>query len=88
MRLILGEHIQPYRYAFGTAAALVAVNPSILNNGTKAESILLPLWNETKIAEIEQRPILELVELGLKSMRRWVAEGYPNLDDFYHSMKP
>ncbi len=87
MRLITGENIMPYRYAFGTAAALVAIDPSILNSGGKAEEILYPIWSGTTIEEIKRRQILELVESGFKSLRRWVAEDYPNLDDFYHSLK-
>jgi mannitol-1-phosphate 5-dehydrogenase len=87
MRLILGEHIVPYRYAFGTAAGLVAIEPSILHSTAKAKDVLLPIWGDTKIKETERQQILELVERGLQLLRRWVAEGYPNLEDFYASMK-
>jgi mannitol-1-phosphate 5-dehydrogenase len=87
MRLILGEGIQPYRYAFGTAAALVAIDPSIIQSAAKADSLLLPIWKGTPIETTEQNQILEFAELGLNALRRWVAEGYPNLDEFYRSMK-
>ncbi len=86
MRLSLSQNIQPYRYAFGTAAALAALEPSILHNKTKAEHILLPLWDGTNMVETEQRQVLELVERGLQALRQWVAEGYPNLDAFYSRM--
>ncbi|MEP6989175.1 MAG: hypothetical protein ABI970_26475 [Chloroflexota bacterium] len=83
MRLSLSQNIQPYRYAFGTAAALAALEPSILHNTAKAEHILLPLWDGTNMVETEQRQVLELVERGLQALRQWVAEGYPNLEAFY-----
>ncbi len=87
IRLILGENILPYRYAFGTAAALVAVEPSILSSMAKADHILLPLWNGTKRGETEQHQVLELIDLGLNFLRRWVAEGYPNLEEFCRGMR-
>jgi mannitol-1-phosphate 5-dehydrogenase len=87
MRLILGEGIQPYHYILGVAAALVAIDPSILQSRAKADSILLPIWSGTPIEKTQQDQVLELVERGLNSLRRWVAEDYPNLDEFYRSMK-
>ena len=79
MRVALREGIQPWRYAFGTAAALATMAPSVLDEDTSAGTLLKPLWSEASPEQGEQEAILSLVEKGRRRLRQWREAGFPDL---------
>jgi mannitol-1-phosphate 5-dehydrogenase len=78
MRVALREGIEPWRYAFGTAAALAT-----LDAGASAAALLKPLWSEALPAQAEQEAILNLVEEGAQRLRVWREAGFPDLQRLF-----
>lgn len=83
MRLALKAKIAPKRYAFGTAAALVMLNASVLTDEISIESILLPIWAKSQVDAGEREQVLELIERGLHTLKQWIADDYPDLDNLF-----
>ncbi len=67
------------RYAIGSAAALVSLEPSLLDDADgRIRPLLRPLWpNEADEAETEA--VLALVEQGLHDLRVWRQGGFTDL---------
>jgi mannitol-1-phosphate 5-dehydrogenase len=79
MRVALREGIEPWRYAFGTAAALATLSPAILEADRSTSALLKPLWSEASPAQAEQEAVLSLVEEGRRRLRAWREAGFPDL---------
>jgi hypothetical protein len=71
MRLALDQGIEPRRYAFGAAAALAALDPSILERARSAQVLLDPLWRAESPPRSERAAVLGGIEAGLERLRAW-----------------
>jgi hypothetical protein len=79
MRLALDEGVVPRRYALGATAALAMMDRSLLEGKTSVGALLNPLWHDASPARREKEAVLDLVEAGLRRLRRWCASGFPDL---------
>jgi mannitol-1-phosphate 5-dehydrogenase len=73
MRVALDQGVEPQRYAFGAAAALVALDRSILEQARPAEALLAPLWRAASPSQGERGAVLDRIERGLQQLRAWLA---------------
>ena len=74
LRLGLSEGITPRRYALGTAAALVRLDPSLLTQITDPADRLFALWGDSPREPAQESMVLELIRDALDTLRRWHAE--------------
>jgi mannitol-1-phosphate 5-dehydrogenase len=84
MRVALAQGVALRRYALGAAAALVRLDPAILEDQISVGSVLESLWQESASNQSERNQLVALVETALKELRIWHAAGYPNLEIFYN----
>jgi mannitol-1-phosphate 5-dehydrogenase len=88
MRVALRQGIAPRRYAIGAAAALAVLDASTDASAPDAQDDvpladrLAPLWAGASPDPDEQESVLALVEEGRDRLRRWRAEGWPELEEF------
>ena len=73
MRLALENDIDPRRYALGAAAALVTLDPPLLDGHGAVEAVLRPLWSDAPDGD---RAIIERIATGLDALRAWVDSGF------------
>ena len=73
MRLALENDVDPRRYALGAAAALVTLDPPLLDGHGAVEAVLRPLWSD---APDDDRAIIERIATGLDALRAWVGSGF------------
>lgn len=78
MRLAHTAGITPARFAFGTAAALLALGP-----GVEASVILPALWRSALADPDELHAMLGLVQTGVIQLRAWRAAGFPDLNQWW-----
>jgi mannitol-1-phosphate 5-dehydrogenase len=83
MRVAVANGVQPRRYAFGVAAALVAMNRSIVDGETSVETILNPLWDKTSPPMDEKDRVLRLIEDARRRLRGWQQSGFSNLELYF-----
>jgi mannitol-1-phosphate 5-dehydrogenase len=83
MRIALREGIEPCRYAFGAAAALVTLDNSILESDAPIAPRLTSLWAGASPEPREQEAVLALIEEGRRQLKGWREAGFPNLDLFF-----
>jgi mannitol-1-phosphate 5-dehydrogenase len=86
MRVALEQGIKPHRYAFGTAAALVYLEPTILERKLPVENILNELWQEDSPNQFERNQVGVLIKTALEKLRAWHAAGFPDLEVFYNQI--
>jgi mannitol-1-phosphate 5-dehydrogenase len=79
IRLALRQGIEPWRYAFGAAAALATMSPAILDEDTSPGVLLKPLWFEASPEQAEQEAVLSLVREGLRRLRAWREADFADL---------
>jgi mannitol-1-phosphate 5-dehydrogenase len=84
MRVALEQGIKPRRYALGAAAALVRLDPSVLENQPSVENILGTLWQKSEFERLEKNQLVPLIESALGELRAWRAAGFPSLENFYN----
>jgi mannitol-1-phosphate 5-dehydrogenase len=73
LRLGLSEAITPHRYALGTAAALIRLDPGLLTSAADPTGRLLALWgNSSRDPKMEEK-VLALIRTALDHLRRWHA---------------
>ncbi len=82
MRVVLAQGVAPRRYALGAAAALVRLDPSIMEGQTPVGSVLDTLWQEASPDQTERNRLVALIETALKELRSWRAAGFPDLEIF------
>ena len=88
MRVALEQGITPRRYALGAAAALVRLEPAILEGQTPVGNLLDTLWQEASPDQVERNRLVSLIETALEELRSWRAAGFPDLEIFYNQIKP
>jgi mannitol-1-phosphate 5-dehydrogenase len=86
MRVALKEGITPNRYALGAAAALVRLEPAILEGQTPVGNLLDTLWQEASPDQVERNRLVALIETALGKLRSWRAAGFPDLEIFYNML--
>jgi mannitol-1-phosphate 5-dehydrogenase len=74
VRVALAQGIRPVRYAFGTAAALAALDGGTLRGEAPLANWLLPLWKSAPAGERER--VLEVIEEGRQRLLRWRAADF------------
>jgi mannitol-1-phosphate 5-dehydrogenase len=76
LRLTLHQNIVPRRYAVGTAAALVTLDPSFLQSGKPARDLLAPVWGHEAMETKEANDVLSLIEEAVPHLKRWRDSGF------------
>lgn len=74
LRVGISEGVEPRRYALGTAAALIFLDPEYLTQPIDPEKCLLALWGDTLRDPVQERAVLALVRDALEQLRGWHAE--------------
>jgi len=87
MRVALVQGVAPCRYALGAAAALVRLNPAILESQTPIGNVLDTIWQEASPDQIERNRLVALIESALGELRSWRLAGFPNLEIFYNQIQ-
>jgi mannitol-1-phosphate 5-dehydrogenase len=85
MRVALDQGVEPQRYAFGAAAALVALDRSILEQDRPAEALLAPLWRGASPPRGEIEAVFDWIEGGLQKLRAWRARGGGELEHYFEN---
>ena len=75
LRLGIVEGIMPRRYAIGTAAALVRLDPDLLHNQADPGERLMSLWGDTQRDPDQENAVLALTRDSLTRLRRWYIDG-------------
>jgi mannitol-1-phosphate 5-dehydrogenase len=86
MRVLLEQGIAPRRYALGAAAALVQLDPAILERQMPVEDILDALWQESSPDPVERNQLVAMIETALEKLCFWRAVGFPDLEIFYNQI--
>ena len=81
IRLAIEHDIHPERYAFGAAAALVVLEPSIVQTPQAISKILLAIWHpQTASSTLSPTPletaVIEAVDVGMERFITWQKTGY------------
>jgi mannitol-1-phosphate/altronate dehydrogenase len=74
MRLGLSEGVSPRRYALGTAAALIRLDPDLIIQMTDPTEHLFALWGASPRDPVQESMVLGLIRDALDHLRRWHAE--------------
>jgi len=82
MRLALAQGVKSHRYAFGVAAALASLDPSILNGSTPIKPTLNSIWPEPEFARNEKDIVIALIMDAVQKLKDWRGLGYPNIETF------
>lgn len=83
MRVALGQGVRPRRYAFGVAAALAALDRSVLESDTPSWKLMDPLWKEASPDPREREAVLKLIDEGRVLLKRWSLAGFPDLENLF-----
>lgn len=75
LRLGIVEGVTPRRYALGTAAALVSLDPALLDNHADPAERLIPLWKDSLPDPAQEEAVLALIRDSLQRLRLWRACG-------------
>ena len=79
LRVALQQGITPRRYAFGTAAALSALDRSYLATEVSAYALLGPIWGREAMETKEAENVLSLVDQAKPRLKKWCDSGFQNL---------
>jgi mannitol-1-phosphate/altronate dehydrogenase len=82
VRIGLQQGLNPIRYAMGTAAAVTALDESILDSNVPLQKFLDPLWRKASPNPAERRAVLKAVDEGRTRLRLWRNGGFPDLEAF------
>jgi mannitol-1-phosphate/altronate dehydrogenase len=82
VRIARQQGLNPVRYAMGTAAAVTALDKSVLDSNVPLQKLLDPLWHKVSPDPGERRAVLGAVEEGRTRLRLWRDRGFPNLEAF------
>lgn len=73
LRLGIVEGVSMRRYALGTAAALIRIDPGLIVSGDDPSVRLLSLWGNSPRELADETAVLNLIREGLERIRRWYA---------------
>ncbi len=82
LRLALQQNIVPRRYALGTAAALVRLEPSFLETDLTARDVLAPLWGNETMNFHEAPQVLQFIDEAKPQLKRWRDSGFQAIGAF------
>jgi mannitol-1-phosphate/altronate dehydrogenase len=82
VRIALQQGLDPKRYALGTAAAVTALDKSVLDSNVPLQDLLDPLWHKASPNPTEREAVLHAVEEGRTRLRLWRDAGFPDLEAF------
>ena len=80
VRIAQQQGLNPMRYALGTAAAVTALDKSVLDANVPLRKLLDPLWEKASPNPAERHAVLQAVEEGRTRLRLWRDRGFPNLE--------
>jgi mannitol-1-phosphate/altronate dehydrogenase len=80
VRIAQQQGLNPVRYALGTAAAVTALDKSVLDANVPLRKLLDPLWQKASPNPAERHAVLQAVEEGRTRLRLWRDRGFPNLE--------
>jgi mannitol-1-phosphate 5-dehydrogenase len=83
LRVALKQGIKPARHAFGTAAALAALDRKTLDANAPLANWLDPLWQMASPDKLEKETVIGLIEEGRNRLRQWQALGFQNLEALF-----
>ena len=83
LRVALEQGIKPWRFAFGTAAALAALDRKTLDTEVPVANWLDRLWQSASPDKLEKATVIGLIEEGRKRLRQWRASGFQNLEALF-----
>jgi hypothetical protein len=83
LRVALQQGIKPSRYAFGSAAALAALDRNTLETNIPLATWLVPLWKIASPNKQEKEKVLDLIEEGRERLQSWRASGFQDLEDLF-----
>ena len=83
LRVALEQGIKPARHAFGTAAALAALDRKTLDADAPLANWLDPLWQMASPDKLEKETVTGLIEEGRNRLRQWRALGFQNLEALF-----
>jgi mannitol-1-phosphate 5-dehydrogenase len=83
IRLAMSQGIEPDRYAFGAAAALVHLTPSLLSGKLTSAAMLKGVWMESGGEAAEQSSVIERIDLALIRLNEWRKLHFPDLHEFF-----
>ena len=83
IRLALEWGLEPRRYAFGAAAALAALDRSVLEHARPARALLVPLWRDASPPQSELEMVLDRIDTGLHQLRAWYGSGLEDLEHLF-----
>jgi len=83
LRVALEQGIKPWRFAFGTAAALAALDRKTLDTEVPVANWLDRLWQSASPDKLEKATVIGLIEEGRKRLRQWRASGFQNLEELF-----
>jgi mannitol-1-phosphate 5-dehydrogenase len=86
MRVALDWGVEPRRYAYGVAAALAALDRSILEQPRSARALLLPLWRDASPAQSEMEVVLDRIETSLHHLRAWYGSGFAEPEHLFERL--
>jgi mannitol-1-phosphate 5-dehydrogenase len=87
MRVALAWGVEPRRYAYGAAAALAALDRTILEQAQPASALLMPLWRDASPAKSEQEVVLDRIETSLQQLRAWYGSGLGDLEHLFERVQ-
>ena len=85
IRLALTQGVKPHRYAFGAAAALASLNPSILDGKTPIKPTLNSIWLDSIFPKDEKDIVIALIKDAMHKLKDWRDLGYPNIGTIFRN---
>ena len=83
MRLAASRGVGSGRYAFGAAAALVHLTPSLLSGERMTAAMLSGIWTGSGGEAAERSQVIEQVDSALTRLNEWRNRGFPDLQKFF-----
>jgi mannitol-1-phosphate/altronate dehydrogenase len=85
IRVALRQGVNPRRYAFGTAAAITTVAPTVGAPQRSRQDVLDPLWAPASPDPAEREQVLQAVEEAQARLDIWRNAGCPDLESLFEA---
>jgi mannitol-1-phosphate 5-dehydrogenase len=83
IRVAWQQGLRARRYAFGAAAALAMLDPSLLGSAAPVAKWLEPIWGKRPADSRETDFVLKLIEDGRPRLQAWRDSGFQNLEGLF-----